>query len=189
MAQSGMKELNKIVNAFTVYKFIQSIITPFTAMPAYKLGIIDRKGNFLKKQDDLKTDAEKKASSMFSRLIINLKKIIAKVPDPKMQAQLKTLPTAIFLVKEDLDEIGADITLIEEAVIKVLEENGVEIKNQMLNESFESKDTLEPGSYKTINENEFDIKISTKAIDYILGVPIFRINNSVVSYSEISPPE
>mgnify|MGYP003125705161 CR=1 FL=1 len=63
MAQSGMKELNKIVNAFTVYKFIQSIITPFNAMPAYKLGIIDAKGNFLKKQEDLKTDAEKKAST------------------------------------------------------------------------------------------------------------------------------
>lgn len=189
MAQSGMKELNKIVNAFTVYKFIQSIITPFNAMPAYKLGIIDAKGNFLKKQEDLKTDAEKKASSMFSRLIINLKKIIAKVPDPKMKAQLKTLPTAIFLVKEELDELGVEISSIEESVVQVLEENGIEIQNEMLNESFQSKNVLEPGNYKTINEDEFEVKISTKAVDYILGVPIFEINNSIVSHSEIIPPE
>ena len=82
-----------------------------------------------------------------------------------------------------------EISSIEESVVQVLEENGIEIQNEMLNESFQSKNVLEPGNYKTINENEFEVKISTKAVDYILGVPIFEINNSIVSHSEIIPPE
>ena len=185
MAQPRMSELGKVVNAFTVFKFIKSMITPFTSMDAYRLGIIDAKGNFLKKQGELETNAERAASSMFNRLIINLKKIIAKVPDPKMKAQLKTLPTAIFLVKEDINSIGVDIEILEQSVLHVLRENGIDIENEMLNESFEAEDTLSPGKYTTINENVLDIKRSVKASDYILGVPIFKINNSVVSNSEI----
>ena len=37
-----------------------------------------------------------------------LKKIIKKVPDPKLKAQLTTLPTAIILVKEEVEKIGGD---------------------------------------------------------------------------------
>ena len=107
MTQS-MADLNKVISAFTVYKFIKRIITPFNKMDAYKLGIIDSKGNFLKKYSDLKSEKERRAGSMFNRLVINLKKIIKKVPDPKLKAQLTTLPTAVVLVKEEVESIGGD---------------------------------------------------------------------------------
>ena len=44
-------DMTKVIGAFTVYKFIKLISTPFRQMDAYKLVIIDDKGNFLKKSE------------------------------------------------------------------------------------------------------------------------------------------
>ena len=57
-ANANMGELNKVINAFTVYKFIRMIVTPFRRMPAYKYGIIDDKGNFIRKIDTLTKSKE-----------------------------------------------------------------------------------------------------------------------------------
>ena len=45
--------MNRLVNAFVIYKFIKLLVTPFNKTDAFKLGIIDAKGNYLKKQKDL----------------------------------------------------------------------------------------------------------------------------------------
>ena len=44
------------------------------------MGIIDEKGNILKKQKELKTSEEKAAYGYFERMVWNLKKVIHKVP-------------------------------------------------------------------------------------------------------------
>jgi hypothetical protein len=137
--EESITNLNKVINAFTVYKFIKSMTLPFKSMDAYKLGIIDSKGNFLKKQEDLKTDKEKQASNMLNRLIINLKKIIMKVPDPKMQALLKHVTTAMFLIKEEAEKIGADGDYVLNEVKNFLLQKGVDIDNVDINSSFEDK--------------------------------------------------
>ena len=166
-------DLNKVVNAFTTYKFIKQIITPFKQMDAYRLGIIDGKGNFLRKYVDLKTSEEKKAGSMFNRLIINLKKIIAKVPDPKLKAQLKTLPTAILLIREEIEKVGGDGEEFLNSLQKfVVEEYDVDLENLFLNESFQN------------HEN-----IIAEPIDCVFGVPIYRIDGEVVSSLELSSLE
>jgi len=72
----GMKDAAKVISAFTVFKFIKMMSDPFTKMEAYKLGIIDEKGKFLRKVDTLETNKEKQSVDSFHRLIINLKKII-----------------------------------------------------------------------------------------------------------------
>ena len=46
---------------FVAYKFIRILTTPYKKTDAYKLGIIDDKGNLLKKRKELNTGAEKKA--------------------------------------------------------------------------------------------------------------------------------
>jgi hypothetical protein len=53
---------------------------PFKKTKAFDLGIIDEKGNILKKQKDLKTSEEKAAYGYFERMVWNLKKVIHKVP-------------------------------------------------------------------------------------------------------------
>ena len=72
---SARADLSRIIPSFTVYKFMSTLVQPFTQFDAYKLGIIDSKGNFKKKFKELKTQKERKAASMFFRIIINLKKL------------------------------------------------------------------------------------------------------------------
>ena len=72
-------DMTKVIGAFTVYKFIKLMATPFRQMDAYKFGIIDSKGKFLKKSEDLTSSNEIKSVDVFNRLIINLKKLVKKI--------------------------------------------------------------------------------------------------------------
>ena len=48
-------------NLATAYFFVKKMATPFKKTKAYKLGIIDDKGNILKKMKELESDEERKA--------------------------------------------------------------------------------------------------------------------------------
>jgi len=133
-----MSDAGKVISAFTVFKFIKIISDPFTKMEAYKLGIIDAKGNFLKKVEELKTSKEMNAASPFNRLMINLKKIIQKVPDPRLKSMLRTLPTAMILLKDEAEKIGANGEVVLSEMIEYLKENGIQIKPITINEEFEN---------------------------------------------------
>ena len=43
----------KVFDAFVAYKFVKLLSTPFDKTDAYERGIIDAKGNILKKRKDL----------------------------------------------------------------------------------------------------------------------------------------
>ena len=47
-----------VTDYYLVYRFIKALVTPFKKTKAYRLGIIDDKGNILKKMKDLETSAE-----------------------------------------------------------------------------------------------------------------------------------
>jgi len=97
---------NPLVDMFLTYQLLKRINTPFEKWPAYKLGIIDRKGKVLKKKSTLKTDKEKAAWGYFDIVAVNLKKIIAKAPGG--QSQAGTMVASYLLMKEsrnyDLNE-------------------------------------------------------------------------------------
>ena len=57
-----------VVDTVVAYKFIRLLSTPWEKTDAFKLGIIDDKGNILKKRKDLKTSAEKNAYTIFHTL-------------------------------------------------------------------------------------------------------------------------
>ena len=130
MIYEDTRELNKVINAFTVFKFIKAMTTPFNQMDAYDLGIIDSKGKFLKKVDQLTTNQERKSVDAFNRLVINFKKIIAKVPDPSLKANLKRLPTAMVLLKDDVEKLGVDgEQVLSEIREYIREEYGLNIED------------------------------------------------------------
>ena len=132
-----MSDAGKVINAFTVFKFIKIISDPFTKMEAYKLGIIDSKGKFLKKVDELETRKERDSVNPFNRLMINLKKAMNKIPDPTFKAKLKTLPTAMILLKDEAEKVGADGDVVLSEVRNYLFENGLDVDNISTNEEFE----------------------------------------------------
>lgn len=126
--------MNRLVNAFVIYKFIKLLVLPFEKTEAFKLGIIDKDGNYLKKQGDLKTSQEKLASNIFTRLVWNIKKILMKVP--LVKTKLGSLATALYLIREEAEKIGADGKVIEEAFLQYLnEEHDINItREDILNE-------------------------------------------------------
>lgn len=85
-----------IVDAVLTYQFIKKLITPFNKMPAYALHLIDENGNFLKNRNSF-TSQEKSALGLFDIMIINLKKLIAKIPFGK--TRIATLAAAMLLLR------------------------------------------------------------------------------------------
>ena len=130
-------DITKVIGAFTVYKFIKLMATPFRSMDAYKFGIIDDKGKFLKKSEELTSSKERKSVDIFHRLIINLKKLVAKVPDPRLQAQLKSVATAMVLIKEESEKIGANGDVVVYEIKRYLTTQGINVDEIDLNSSFE----------------------------------------------------
>lgn len=87
-----------LVDLFMVYQFIRRLATPFKEWDAYKLGIIDERGNILKKRRELRTTKERKAFGAFDVMVLNLKKLIEKVPGGK--SRIASYAAALYLIKE-----------------------------------------------------------------------------------------
>jgi hypothetical protein len=88
----------KMIDLFLVYSFIRRLATPFSDWDAYKLGIIDEKGNILKKRKELRRSEEQKAFGTFDLMILNIKKLLEKVPGG--QSRLASYAAALFLIRE-----------------------------------------------------------------------------------------
>lgn len=106
---------NVIGDAYLVYNLVKRLITPFDKWPAYKLGIIDAKGNVLKKRSQFKSSEEANAWGYFDIAVANLKKILAKLPGGS--TRLASFAAAAFLFKESKQydfEKNEDIVIFEE---------------------------------------------------------------------------
>jgi len=101
-----------MVDLFLAYSFIKRLVKPFNKWPAYKLGIIDEKGNILIKRKDFGKNEQKKAFGVFDQMILNIKKLLSKLPGG--QTKLASYAAALWLIKE---ETG----MSEKAIIKLME--------------------------------------------------------------------
>jgi hypothetical protein len=101
-----------VVDSFLVYSFIRRLVKPFKDWKAFDLGIIDADGNILKKNKDLATREERAAFGNYDRLILNLKKALAKVPGGG--TKLGSYAAALYLIKESEGELELLDTLNED---------------------------------------------------------------------------
>lgn len=118
MINEGIKDTKQgagsaMMDMYFVYKFAKFISLDWKDWEAYKLGIIDDKGNVIKK--NRKTSDEKNNYTFFHRLIRKLKQVLEKVPG--MKSKLGKAVTAYFLFKEELIKHGANGKLLDEAFI------------------------------------------------------------------------
>lgn len=86
------------VDTIIVFRILKKLTTPFDKTQAYKLGLIDKKG---KKIKNAETDAEKKAMTLLDRLVLNLKRLLGKVPGGR--SQLATYIAALKLIQEHVE--------------------------------------------------------------------------------------
>lgn len=106
-----------VVDLFLVYQFIRRLATPFDRWNAFKLGIIDAEGNVLKKRRDLLTVAERQSFGVFDVLVLNLKKLLARLPGG--DTRIASYAAALWLIKEH-QHFTANSTLNEDTSDDVL---------------------------------------------------------------------
>jgi len=119
--------LTSVINGFTMWKYIKAITTPFDKTKAFRKGIIDARGNYLKNPNRLSRD-EKKALLPFDIMIFNLKKLFDKIIDPSIKVKLRYIPTAIPLLAEEAEKYGADGEFIIEQLLALVYDNGFVIE-------------------------------------------------------------
>jgi len=109
-----------IVDLWMVYSFIRRLATPFKEWEAYKLGIIDENGNVLRKRKTLRLKKERDAFGVFDVLVLNLKKLLEKVPGG--QSRLASYAAALYLIRE-WNHFSADSLLTEDITDEQLSES------------------------------------------------------------------
>jgi hypothetical protein len=125
--------MSKIVDNLIAFRLLYMLVTPFKETKAYKLGIIDDKGNNLKKTSSLKTVDEKDAYTYLHRLVFNVKRILNRLPGG--ESKLKSIVAAFWLVKESY-EMRINPTKLEENFKTILQkinlENIVFVEEELL---------------------------------------------------------
>ena len=135
---------SRLVDTLITYRVIKLLVTPFERQEAFKQGIIDKDGNVLKKNKELKTDNEKKAYTYLHRFVFNLKRILKRVG---LGSRLGSFAVALALLLRENKEYLQHKTLIESAVISYLKET--KQYDNLLNEQGEVKPVYEQEPFMT----------------------------------------
>jgi hypothetical protein len=134
----------RLVDLFMLYQFLKRLATPFEKWDAYKLGIIDKQGNILKSRKDFETAEERDALRLFDVVVLNLKKLIGKVPGGK--TQLATYAAALLLLREDTETLEQrDVEHLFEYYLEEAEQTSDDI-NQLFEQIIEDAPVMSVGS-------------------------------------------
>lgn len=115
-----------LVDLYIVYRILRKLTLPFDQWDAYKSGVIDAEGNIIKKSEDRNTEQEKNSLTTLDTLILNLKKILSKLPFGK--TKLASYGAALFLIKEEKNLTEENL---EEKFISYM--NSQELKEEIVN--------------------------------------------------------
>ena len=185
--------MGRAIDLFVTYRFLRLLTTPFEDTDAFKFGIIDEKGNRIKKKGSTKPEVElatselKNSYTILHKLVFNIKKIFNKVPG--LRTKVGTYAAALFLLKDTFKEHVEDPDMFEKEFMKYLRENNVELDRDISEEVVGFGELLPKGEYVLVNdilnkeEEELTAKKGDKVIafadespvDTILGVEIFPV--------------
>lgn len=105
-------QLGNVANNLIALQLLTMLCTPFSEFPAYKTGVIDDKGNYLVRPE-FRTLEQRKSIGYLDRLIINVKKLINKLPGG--ENKIKNVVAGMFLIRESVGRYRVgDSVLLEE---------------------------------------------------------------------------
>ena len=185
--------MGRAIDLFVTYRFLRLLTTPFEDTDAFKLGIIDEKGNRIKLPKstkpavELSTSELKNSYTILHKLVFNIKKIFSKVPG--LRTKLGTYAAALFLLKDTFKESVDDPDMFEKELVKYLKENNIKFDDEISEEVIGFGEILPKGEYVLINDilNKEEEELSAKKgdrviafddeppIDTVLGVEIFPV--------------
>ena len=185
--------MGRAIDLFVTYRFLRLLTTPFEKTDAYKLGIIDKTGNRIRKPKstqvavELNTTEQQNSYTILHKLVFNIKKLFNKVPG--LRTKVGTYAAALFLLKDTFKEHVDDPDMFEKEFMKYLKENNIELDNEISEEVVGFGEVLPKGEYVLKNdilnkeEEELTAKKGDKVIAYddeppvdtVLGVEIFPV--------------
>ena len=185
--------MGRAIDLFVTYRFLRLLTTPFEDTDAFKLGIIDEKGNRIKLPKstkpavELSTSELKNSYTILHKLVFNIKKIFSKVPG--LRTKLGTYAAALFLLKDTFKESVDDPDMFEKEFMKFLKENDIQLDDEISEEVIGFGEVLPKGEYVLVNDilNKEDEELSAAKgdkviaykdeapVDTILGVEIFPV--------------
>ena len=185
--------MGRAVDLFVTYRFIKLLTTPFEKTDAFKLGIIDKDGNRIRKPNSSQVEVElttsqlKNSYTILHKLVFNIKKIFSKLPI--LKTKIGTYAAALFLLKDTFKEHMQDPDIFEKEFMKFLKENNFVLDTEISEEVIGFGEVLPKGEYVLKNdilnkeEEELTAKKGDKVsafedqapIDTVLGVEIFPV--------------
>ena len=185
--------MGRAIDLFVTYRFLKLLTTPFDKTDAFNLGIIDEKGNRIKKPKstqpavELATVEQKNSYTILHKLVFNIKKIFQKVPG--LRTKVGSYAAALFLLKDTFKESVDDKDMFEKEFMKYLKENNIEFDESISEEVIGFGEILPKGEYLLSNdilnkeEEELSAKKGDKVVAYedeapvdtILGIEIFPV--------------
>lgn len=124
----------KIADLILIYQFIKRLTTPFEKTEAFKLGLIDKSGK--RTDEPIDTKEKEKAYGYFDRLVMNVKRLLEKLPGGK--SRLASYGAALFLIKESHEEKEyTEQQLLEELEIAMsqIDENTLKTFNEIMEDA------------------------------------------------------
>ncbi len=174
-----------IVADVTIYVILRKLVTPFIQMPAFRAGVIDDSGNFLVSRQEM-TPQQIDACSLLDVMVINLKRLIGKLPGGR--SQLASLAAAMFLIRQN--KIVTEENLVN--ILFTLEEDFMASVEQLMEDAPTMSASV--GHIAGIGAKDpFDVGVSKKAqMKYKMKNAMFRrkpVKESTLQYHEQLNPK
>jgi hypothetical protein len=124
----------RFVDNVIAFRVLSMLVKNFEDTQAFKLGLIDKKGKALRKP---KTSAEQDAYSYLHKLVFNMKKIINRLPGG--ESKLKSMVTALFLIKEYYESNTRTTSLMEDRYKRLMEMDLSLVEEEILVEKWKKE--------------------------------------------------
>jgi len=139
---------------YFVFRFLRLLTMKYESTDAYKFGIIDKKGNALRKSADLESTKEKASYTMLHRMVFKIRRLMEKIPG----GRFVNYAAALFLLKEQKDaRIWTDDGYMKTKLMEFLETDW-EANAKLLKEEVDNMDKKSFNSFlsenKTIEESQ-----------------------------------
>lgn len=107
-----------IFDTLLLYSFVKRLVTPFNKWKAFDTGVIDEDGNIIVPQDK-RTPDQNRSFKLFDLLVLNIKKMLGKVPGGK--SRIATYAAALMLLREGEELEGVSEAELFEKIVEYLE--------------------------------------------------------------------
>ena len=134
-----IKQASRGADLYFVFRFLRLLTMKYEKTDAFKYGIIDKKGNPLRKSSELESVDEKAAYTMLHRLVFKVRRLIEKVPILG-KSILLNYAAALFLLKEQNDtRIWTDDRYMGRKLMEFLENGDWEKEAELLREELKGQ--------------------------------------------------